>query len=171
MKAKKFYNKDGEILWIDDLGYVYCADKLDMPNKHNKEEWEKFHNNEKSILVKYVLATPSNPYGNSKIEWFESKESFLQFYNSEKQNVLTYAVSPSYEILRNGYYKLKPEERKSVLRLPYINLDMELGYGTSVADIALSWSKMCNRSWQGNGFNIYDYLINIINNYQHWLSK
>lgn len=106
-----------------------------------------------------------------KTEWFESKESFLQFYREEKEKVLSYATSPRYEIKKIGYRLIKPEDRKVILRLPYINLDMELAYGTSVADIALSWSKMCDKSWQGKTLDCYDYLMNVVNNYKNWLSK
>lgn len=171
MKAKRFYNKGDEALWVDSLGYIYSADKVVLPNKYNKAEWERFHDNSNAVQVEYVLATPSNIYGNSKTEWFESKESFLQFYREEKEKVLSYATSPRYEIKKIGYRLIKPEDRKVILRLPYINLDMELAYGTSAADIALSWSKMCDKSWQGKTLDCYDYLMNVVNNYKNWLSK
>lgn len=171
MKAKKFYNKGSETLWVDSLGYIYSAKKIVLPNKYNKAEWERFHDNPNAVKVEYVLATPSNIYGNAKTEWFESKESFLQFYREEKEKVLSYATSPRYEIKKIGYKKIKPEDRKVILRLPYINLDMELAYCTSVEDIALSWSKMCDKSWQGRYFDCYDYLIDVVKHYKEWLSK
>lgn len=171
MKAKKFYNKGGETLWVDSLGYIYSAEKIVLPNKYNKAEWERFHDNPNAVLVEYTLATPSNIYGNSKIKWFDSIDAFLQFYQAEKAKVPSYVTSPRYEIKKIGYKKIKPEDRKVILRLPYINLDMELAYCTSVVDIALSWSKMCDKSWQGGYFDCYDYLIDVVKHYKEWLSK
>lgn len=174
MKAKKFHNKDGEVLWVDDIGYIYSSNKFDLPNKNNKSEWERFRDNPNAVLVNYVLATPSNMYNPEHTKWFESEESFLQFYKEEKEKVPACATSPRYEIKKIGYRWIKPEDRKVILRLPYINLDMELAYGTSIADIALSWSKMCDKSWQYkyfDCFDCYDYLVNIVNNYKKWLSK
>lgn len=55
LKAKKFYNKNGEVLWVDSQGYIYHAEKFDMPNKHNKAEYERFKNNSNAVLVEYVL--------------------------------------------------------------------------------------------------------------------
>ncbi|MBQ2177180.1 MAG: hypothetical protein II453_19705 [Alphaproteobacteria bacterium] len=171
MKAKRFYNKEGEILWVDDLGYIYSAEKVAMPNKINKAEWEKFHDNPNAVLVSYVLATPDNIYGKAEIKWFENKEAFLQFYQSEKAKVLPYAASPRYEIKRIGYKKPKPEDRKVILRLPYINLDGELAYGTPAEDIALSWSRMCDRKWQGSTFDCYSLLIDVVKHYKERINK
>lgn len=171
IKAKRFYDREGEILWVDDLGYIYSAEKSAMPNKINKTEWEKFHDNPDAVLVNYVLATPDNSYGNSKIKWFESKETFLQFYQTEKAKVLPYATSPRYEIKKWGYRKVKPEDRKVILRLPYINLDEELTYGISPADIALSWSRMCDKKWQGSIFDCYSWLIDVVKHYKEWINK
>ena len=168
MKAKKFYNKNGEVLWVDNLGYIYSVNKAALPNKRDKAEWEQFHDNPNAVWVCYVLATPSNCIGKEKAGWFKSKESFLQFYQEEKAKVPSYCTSPRYEIKRTGYEKLKPEDRQVILRLPYMNLDMELAYGTSIQDIALSWSKMCYKSWQSPAFDCYDYLIDVVKNYKEW---
>lgn len=168
MKAKKFYNKNGEVLWVDNLGYIYSADKANLPNKRNKAEWEQFHDNPNAVFVWYVLATVSNPYDNSTIEWFDSKESFLQFYQDRKAKVPSYCTSPRYEIKRTGYKLLNPADRQVILRLPYMNLDMELAYGTSINDIALSWSRMCHKSWQSSSFDCYGYLTDVVKNYKEW---
>jgi hypothetical protein len=171
MKAKRFYDKEGEILWVDDLGYIYSAEKAAMPNKINKTEWERFHDNPNAVLVSYVLATPDNICGQSKVKWFENKEVFLQFYQSEKAKVPSYATSPRYEIKKVGYRRVKPEDRKVILRLPYINLDGELMYGVSAEDIALSWSRMCDRKWQGSTFDSYGWLIDVVKHYKEWIDK
>lgn len=171
IKAKKFYNKNGEVLWIDNLGYIYSADKVNLPNRHNKTEWAQFHDNPKAVFVEYVLATLSNQYGNKEAKWFESKESFLQFYQEEKTKVLSYATSPRYEIKSIGYKKLKPYDRHVILRLPYINLDMELSCGTPIQDIALSWSKLCQKSWQGCNFDCYGYLTDVVKHYKEWITR
>lgn len=165
MKVRKFYNKNNEVLWIDDLGYIYSADKIDLPNKHNKAEWEKFHDSENAVLVRYTFATSSNSYGNPETEWFESEEAFLQFCASKKPNIPAVHLKSSYEILKIGYQKRKPEDRKSILRLPYINLDAELYYGSLPDDIALAWSKMCSKSWQGQIFDCYNFLCDVVKAY------
>lgn len=165
MKVRKFYSKNNEVFWIDDLGYIYSADKIDLPNKHNKAEWEKFHDNENAVLVRYTFATSSNSYGNPETEWFESEEAFLQFCASENPNIPVVHLKSSYEILKIGYQKRKPEDRKSILRLPYINLDAELSYGSLPEDIALAWSKMCSKSWQGQIFDCYNFLCDVVKAY------
>lgn len=171
MKAQKFYNKNGEVLWVDDLGYIYNADKFDLPNKGNKAEWEKFHDNENAVLVKYTFATSSNSYGNPETDWFESEEAFLQFCASENPNIPVVCLKSSYEILKIGYQKRKPEDRKSILRLPYINLDAELAYGSRPEDIALTWSKKCSKRWQNSRFYCYDFLCEVIKAYKEWRAK
>lgn len=142
-----------------------------MPNKNNKSEWERFHDNPNAVLVNYVLATPSNMYNPEHTKWFESEESFLQFYKEEKEKVPACATSPRYEIKKIGYRRIKPEDRKVILRLPYINLDGELMYGVSAEDIALSWSRMCDRKWQGSTFDSYGWLIDVVKHYKEWIKK
>lgn len=170
MKAQKFYNKNGEVLWVDDLGYIYNADKADLPGKYNKAEWKKFHDNENAVLVNYTFATSSNSYGTSHTEWFESKEAFLRFCASESSIPITHLKS-SYEILKVGYQGKKPEDRRSILRLPYINLDAELAYGSHPEDIASTWSKMCSKRWQGSSFCCYDFLCEVVKVYKEWRAK
>lgn len=165
IKAKKFYNKNGEVLWIDESGYIYNADKIALSNKYNKSEWERFHDNANAVLVRYGIA------GKHRTKWFESEEEFLKFYHEEKKDVPAYYETPFYEIRQKGYSKKKPEDRKAILRLPYINLDMELAYGTPAEDIALCWSKMCDRSWQANNLDCYDFLIGVVKHYKEWLLK
>ena len=171
MKAKKFCTKGIDTLWVDDLGYIYSAEKATLPTKRSKTQWERFHDNPNAVLVRYVLATPLNIHGNAKTEWFESKESFMQFYEAEIKNVPGYCTTPSYDIIKVGYKKKKPEERKVILRLPYIDLDAELAYGTPVENIALSWSRMCDKSWRHRTFSCYNYLVDVVKKYKAYLNK
>lgn len=171
IKAKKFSNKGGKILWVDDLGYIYSADKGSLPDKCSKAQWERFHDNPNAVLVRYVLATHDNIYGSAKTKWFESKESFLKFYETEKKNVPGCYTYPSYDIIKVGYKKKKPEDRKVILRLPYIDLDAELAYGTPVENIALRWSRMCNKLWQHRTFSCYNYLVDVVKKYKAYLNK
>ena len=118
-----------------------------------------------------MLATPDNIHVDSKIGWFESKEFFLRFFQTEKVKVPSYATSPRYKIKKVGYRKVKPEDRKVILRLPYINLDGELTHGIPATDIALSWSRMCDRKWQGRTLDCYSWLIDVVKHYKEWLNK
>lgn len=169
MKAKKFYNKENEVLWVDDLGYIYSADKSNLPNKCNKNEYSQFHDNLNAIYVEYVLATPLNIHGDKQYKWFDNEESFLEFYEKEKTNVPSYATSPRYTIKKRGYTKIKPDDRKVILRLPYMNVKNELAYGVAPEDIAISWSNMCNKSWQSHNFDCTNYLVRVITYYKEWL--
>lgn len=171
MKAKKFWNKGGDVLWVDDLGYIYSADKDALPSKYKNEEWNKFHDNPNAIKVTYVLATPDNIHGNAKTKWFKSKESFLQFFETEKKNVHGYCTFPRYEIVRVGYKRKKPEDRKVIWRLPYIDLDMELACGTPINRIAMSWSRRCDKLLRGQqGFSDFSFFMDVIERYKAYMN-
>ena len=171
MKAKKFWNKGGDVLWVDDLGYIYSADKDTLPSKYKNEEWNKFHDNPNAIKVTYVLATLDNIHGNAKTKWFESKESFLQFYETEKKNVPGYCTFPRYEIVRVGYKREKPEDRKVIWRLPYIDLDMELACGTPINRIAMNWCRRCDKLLRGQqGFSDFSFFMDVIERYKAYMN-
>lgn len=120
-KAKRFYNKNGKVYWKDTDGFFYMANKFDLPNKAVKEEYERFKNNSKAIYVSYGTEVASRERG-----WFENKEKFIEFFNEKKKNHPSYLSELNYKILKTGYKKLPPEDRKLIIAMPYIDIDTEI---------------------------------------------
>lgn len=168
LKPIKFYNKDGEIYWVDNLGYIYVADKTDMPNKKSKEEYQMFKDNSDAVLVSYAIATPDNIHNKKKCKWFESETAFMDFYNKEIKKIPSYCGSPWFEIRKRGYKKLHPDDRKVIFRLPYINLDAELSMRVPDIDIADGWAKMCHMRWFRYDFPLSDFLMKVIKQYKSY---
>lgn len=171
LKATKFYNKNGETYWIDYNGYFYVADKHDMPNKRNKAEYDMFKGNENAVLVWHDIRTAQNPHENGTYRWYESEQTFMDYYNEAIKETPEYCTPPRYEIKKRGYKKVAPDERKVILRLPYINLDAEISMRVPDSDIVRSWSNMCDKSWQDHNLMIDNFLMGVIKAYKEYLGK
>lgn len=120
-KAQKFYNKNNKIYWRDNEGFFYKANKYDLPDKKAKEEYERFKGNQEAVFVWYGTEPA---FG--KREWFDGMDSFMDFFEEKKQNNPHYLADLHYNVLKKGYKKLAPDERKVIIALPYIDIDKEL---------------------------------------------
>lgn len=122
-KAKKFYGKNGKYYWLDTDGLFYCADKANLPNKADNEEYKQFKDNAKAVYVRYGTEVAF-----SERKWFDSMESFIEFFKDKKKNHPTYLAELEYEILKKGYTKSAPEDRCVIVAMPYIDIDKEIKF-------------------------------------------
>ena len=170
-KYKKWYNKDGEYGWIDTDGYFYFADKCSMPNKKNKEEYAYFTQyKDTAILVKYKLFTWAD-YGTEHTEWFANKQDFQDFWDMMIVECPDCCQTPWYKIVKRGYNKLPPDDRKVVLRMPYINIKAELKE-KPYAEVAHIWERLClpMRAFR-HCHSLHIWLDKIVKAYEEYLGK
>lgn len=161
-KAVKIINKKNIAVWVDKDGYIYYSDKFSLPNKRDKEEYERFHDNPDAVLGKMIF------YSDTTTRWYDNESEFLRIFNEKKKDYLASYAAPRYEILKHGYKKLPPDDRKVILRLPYINLGKELKLKTPKQEIIYVWSKMLFKY----GYEISDDdLLFIINVYEEYINK
>lgn len=164
-KAKLISRKCGEKVWIDSDGYFYSCDNYSYPNKKNKEEYQKFHDNPDAVLVKYW----SGIHSDVTIQWFSNLNEFLELFEKIKAETPSSFATPKYEIRRTGYTKLPPDERKVVYRYPYYDVDRELRHGKKPIQIAMAWNKMCNPIYVADDY--YTEIERMIVEYQKWKEK
>lgn len=170
-KVVKFYNKNNNVYWVDDVGYIYIAEKHDLPNKRKQEEWDKFHDNENAVLVNYT--TPKDHGDHTK--WFDSFESFLLTFEDIKNETPVSFATPTYTVMRHGYRALHPQDRKNIFRLPYFNIEKEyrleqsLNKANKYNALARKWAKMCQGySWFGEWYSQIEFLEDVIKQYFEW---
>lgn len=164
-KAKLISRKCGEKVLIDGDGYFYSCDNYSYPNKKNKEEYQKFHDNPDAVLVKYW----SGIHSDVTIQWFSNLNEFLELFEKIKAETPSSFATPKYEIRRTGYTKLPPDERKVVYRYPYYDVDRELRHGKKPIQIAMAWNKMCNPIYVADDY--YTEIERMIVEYQKWKEK
>ena len=162
IKATKICNKNNVVIWFDNDGYFYHAYKSFLPNKKWKEEYDRFHDNSDAVLVRL------NFYRDKTIRWYDSEEEMLKVFNEKKKDYSTAYATPRYEILKRGYKKLPPDDRKVILRLPYINLGKEFKLKTPKQHIAYAWSQILFK--YGHEISEDDLLL-IINAYEEYINK
>ena len=161
-KAVKIINKKNISVWADKDGYIYYSDKFSLPNKKNKEEYERFHDNADAVLGKMIF------YSDITTRWYDNESELLRVFNEKKKDYPAAYATPRYEILKRGYKKLPPDDRKVILRLPYINLSKEFKLKTPKQHIVNCWSKMLFEY----GYEISDDdLLFIINAYEEYINK
>ena len=162
IKATKICNKNNVVIWFDDDGYFYHADKFFLPNKKWKEEYDHFHDNADAVLARLSF------YIDETTRWYDSEEDMLKVFNEKKKDYPAAYATPRYEILKRGYKKLPPDDRKVILRLPYINLGKEFKLKTPKQHIVNYWSKMLFEY----GYEISDDdLLFILNAYEEYINK
>lgn len=166
LKPYKFYNKNNEVMWVDDNGCVYTAEKHLLPNKENKAEYNQFKDNPDAVSVRFTDGRFSDNYS---IRWFDNIDTFKDFFQELHRDRNPVFGKPSYEIRKRGYNRKNPDDRKCILKLPYINLNKELQNGTPIPNIVDCWARKCSSSWQGRNFDIHDYLTEVITYYIEWL--
>lgn len=161
-KAVKIINKKNISVWADKDGYIYYSDKFSLPNKRNKEEYERFHDNADAVLGKMIF------YSDITTRWYDNESELLRVFNEKKKDYPAAYATPRYEILKRGYKKLPPDDRKVILRLPYINLSKEFKLKTPKQHIVNCWSKMLFKY----GYEISDDdLLFIVNAYEEYINK
>ena len=161
-KAVKIINKKNISVWTDKDGYVYYSDKFSLPNKKNKEEYERFHDNSDAVLAKMIF------YLDTTTRWYDNESELLRVFNEKKKDYPTSYATPQYEILKRGYKKLPPDDRRVILRLPYINLNKELNLKTPKQEIAYVWGKLLRMC--GHEMSEDEFLL-IINAYEEYINK
>ena len=162
IKANKICNKKNVVIWFDNDGYFYHVDKWFLPNKKWKEEYDHFHDNADAVLARLSF------YIDETTRWYDSEEDMLKVFNEKKKDYPTAYATPKYEILQRGYKKLPPDDRRVILRLPFINLSKELKLKTPKQEIVYVWSKMLFEY----GYEISDDdLLFIINAYEEYINK
>ena len=162
IKATKICNKNNVVIWFDNDGYLYHADKFFLPNKKRKEEYALFHDNGNAVLARL------NFYSDNTTRWYDNEEDMLKVFNEKKKDYPTWAATPKYEILQRGYKKLPPDDRRVILRLPYINLNKELKLKTPKQEIAYVWGKLLRM--YGHEMSEDEFLL-ILNAYEEYINK
>ena len=162
IKPVKFYNKDGVTYWRDVYGYFYIANKIDLPNKRNKEEWQRFHDNPDAVYVEYSYGI----YGYKHYNWFDSEDVFMEYWkNVCLPDTPSSSATPRYEIKKCGYKKIKPEERKVIFRLPY--------YPVEVFDdeppemLANAWHIKIDSKWYSDN-GMHEILVDVIKTWREY---
>lgn len=162
IRATKICNKNNVVIWFDNDGYFYHADKIFLPNKKWKEEYDRFHDNANAVLARLSF------YSDETTRWYDSEEEMLKVFNEKKKDYPTAYATPKYEIRQRGYKKLPPDDRRVILRLPYINLNKELKLKTPKQEIAYVWGKLLRM--YGHEMSEDDLLF-ILNAYEKYINK
>lgn len=161
IKPVKFYNSNGETYWRDSNGYFYTANKYDLPNKKNKAEWEQFHDNPDAVWVQYWSGT----YHERHIVWFDNISVFMEQWKDIAKNTPSYCAVPKYEIVKRGYTKVKPDDRRVVFRLPYFPVDMDDRPAEFVVRV---WVNEVNKCWYSDESEMYEHLVGVIKQWRKW---
>ena len=107
-------------------------------------------------------------YSDITTRWYDNESELLKIFNEKKKDYPAAYATPRYEILKRGYKKLPPNDRKVILRLPYINLGKELKLKTPKQEIVYAWSKMLFE--YGHEMSEDEFLM-IINAYEEYINK
>lgn len=92
----------------------------------------------------------------------------FKVFNEKKKDYPTWAATPKYEIMQRGYKKLPPDDRRVILRLPYINLNKEIKLKTPKQEITYVWGKLLRM--YGHEMSEDEFLM-IINAYEEYINK
>lgn len=141
--AKKIWNKDGVAYWEDPNGLFYQADKACLPTKKDREFWQEFNGNSNAVFASWGTEVAFR-----KRRWFSSIEAFMEFFSKEAENLPPAMGTLRYEILRKGYKRPHPDDRKLVLSLPYINLEKEVHMSRREYADTKKIVDMVSKSWQ-----------------------
>lgn len=161
IKPVKFYNSNGETYLRDSDGYFYTASKYDLPNKKNKAEWEQFHDSPDAVLIQYW----SGIYHERHIVWFDNISVFMEQWKDIVKNTPSYCSVPKYEVVKCGYTKVKPDDRRVIFRLPYFPIDMDNRPAEFVARV---WVNEVDKRWYSGECEMYEYLVNVIGQWRKW---
>lgn len=169
-KAKVIGNIGDYKFWVDNCGYFYSAHRYYYPNKKNKAEYKEFCQDSNGVLVAhdFDFYFPDKKE-NKDCKWWHSLDEFLKWFNEKKKQIPKYYITPTYKIVTTAKLFLPPEERKTVYRYPYFNVDRELRHCKSLLEISHTWIKMCNPKCVD--INWQDTLEEMIKKYIEWKDK
>jgi len=95
LKPTKFWFKNNCVCYKDGNGYFYYINKLDLPNKKKRDEFEKFKSNDAAVLASMMLR------GLSKhTQWYPSESAFLLEYKKFQADTPAALGSTSYRPLQ-----------------------------------------------------------------------
>ena len=177
LKPVKFSNKDGKAYYKDSNGYFYFVYKDCLPNKRDREEYERFNGCKEAVEAKLY----KNDYRH-EVKWFLSEDALIQEYEDMKRNTPASYPQPFYEIRKHGYTMKAPEDRKIIIRLPYFRLNKEIEYemnehansnAKSVAHwVARKWCGMMESYCQfGEAFKNMEWVEDLITRWREYLLK
>lgn len=150
-----------ETYWRDGDGYFYTASKYDLPNKKNKAEWEQFHDNPDAVLIQYW----SGAYHKRHMTWFDNISVFTDWWKDIVKNTPSCYATPKYEIVKRGYTKVKPDDRRVIFRLPYFPVDMDSRPPEFVARV---WINEVDKRWYSGESDMYEHLVGVIEQWRKW---
>lgn len=143
-KAKIIYNKNNHRFWQDKNGRLYMANKIWLISKRDRDEYLRFRDNNDAVLVSFGTETAFR-----KTQWFENIDDFFEmFYPLKEQNSSIY-----YEIHKQGYKKLPPEERKLIVSLPEFDLEREILLAKNSTANEHSLVKKILNTWVGKNLD------------------
>ncbi len=111
-KAKKFFNKENLCFWIDNDGRFYFANKHSFPTKQQIQEYALLKDNKNAVLVRW-----GKDYGR-KTAWFEDFNTFETIFKAERAAMPAVMGDLTYFIIKTGYPKTNPIDRKVIYELP-----------------------------------------------------
>lgn len=116
-KAKIYLRQNNMKYWIDADDMFYAAKNEWLPTAASKEEYEMFCDSKDAVLVSYGTEVAFRT-----VKWFKNLAEFEEFFKEKQsQNSSLY-----YEVLKHGYTRKPPEDRKLIISFPYINIDKEV---------------------------------------------
>lgn len=116
-KAKIYLRQNNMKYWIDADDMFYAAKNEWLPTKTSKEEYEMFCGSEDAVLVSYGTEVAFRT-----TKWFKNLSEFEEFFKErQSKNSSLY-----YEVLKRGYKRKSPEDRKLIISFPYIDIDKEV---------------------------------------------
>lgn len=143
-KAKMIYNKNNYRFWQDKNGKFYVANKSGLISKRDKDEYMRFHDNNDAVFVSF-----GKEVAFKRLQWFSNIDEFLEmFYPLKEQDNSMY-----YEILKRGYKKLPPEERKLIISLPEFDLEREIFLAKSTTANEHNLVKKILNTWVGKNLD------------------
>lgn len=169
LRPQRFYYKNNKGYWRDSDGYFYIVDKSDLPTRKKIEEYDRFKYNSEAVLAKFGGGS-----GIGSTKWFNSLKQALIAYSEYAKAVPSSYQSPFFKVVKKGYNKLHPNDRKVVFRLPYFDLENELKIerGESANEKAVShrlarkWAALMDGYKQfGEWYNNVDWLQDVVEKY------
>lgn len=115
-KAKTVYRKNSLVVYKDPDGYFYFSRREFLPTKKEIVEWCGLPDT--AVYVSYGLGIPMR-YGETK--WFDSIESFFEFYKTYEEQAPGGLGIPHFDV-HCKKSSLHPLDRKYVYRLPYFDI-------------------------------------------------
>ena len=95
-----------------------------------------------------------------------SDKRFKEWWKNEAiKNTPSYCAVPKYEVVKRGYTKVKPDDRRVIFRLPYFPVDMDNRPAEFVARV---WVNEVDKRWYDNESDMYEHLVCVIKQWRKW---